>query len=109
MQNTRLNNLASGAISQLSNWFLNPWRRVSLIIISLLWGFFFSTAVATTIGQTGRIDIIAAAILLLFTEVVSRITYGRKQKKRSLWLDTLNALKVGLTYGLYVEAFKLGS
>jgi hypothetical protein len=34
---------------------------------------------------------------------------GRLSAARSLWVEILNALKIGLTYNLFVEAFKLGS
>ena len=110
MQNTRLNGLVNAIGGQLGRWFFNPWRRLSLLVISLLFGFFMGSAVATTAGQSANWDIIVAAILLALSEVVDRIYYSRiRQARRSLWVEALNALKIGLTYSLFLEAFKLGS
>lgn len=111
MQNTRLNRLFDATATQLGRWFLNPWRRFSLTIISLLFGVFLGTAIPTTSGQTADWDIVGAALLLLFSEISSRIYYttGRQRPDRSLLVEMLNALKIGLTYSLFIEAFKLGS
>ena len=110
MQNTRLNNLVNATTGQLGRWFLNPWRRLSLLVISLLFGIFLGTAVSTSAGQAANWDIIAAAILVMLTEIIDRIYYSRNPPKgRALWIEALNALKIGLTYSLFLEAFKLGS
>jgi hypothetical protein len=110
MQNTRLNGLLGAIALQWSRWFFNPWRRLSLLVISLLLGFFLGSAVSTTAGQAADWDIIAAAILVALSEVIDRIYYSRiRQTRRPLWVESLNALKIGLTYSLFVEAFKLGS
>jgi hypothetical protein len=118
MQNTRLNNLVNVVLVQLGQWLANPWRRFSVILISWLLGIFLGTAIPTTAGQNANWDVIAAGILVLFTEAVSRIVYGsnRRQVKstagfpqHSFLAETINALKIGLTYSLFMEAFKLGS
>jgi hypothetical protein len=110
MQNTRLNNLFNTIALRLRVWFFNPWRRFSLLIISFLFGFFLGSAVATTAGQTAEWDIAVAATLVVLTEFGSRIFYGRSIRERqALWVECLNILKVGVTYSLFLEAFKLGS
>lgn len=111
MQNTRLNALIDGILGQFGGWFRNPWRRLSLLVISVLGGNFLATAVSTISGQKADLDIVVAALLVMFTELVSWLIYrGRPTGEgRSLGLETLNGLKLGLTYGLFVEAFKLGS
>ena len=48
MQNTRLNNLVNVVLAQLGQWFANPWRRFSLVLISLLLGLFLGSAIPTT-------------------------------------------------------------
>ncbi|MFB2923427.1 MULTISPECIES: DUF565 domain-containing protein [Aerosakkonema] len=111
MQNTRLSNLVNILASQLSSWVGNPWRRLSLMTISLLFGIFLGTAIPTTAGQAADWDIIGAGLLVIFTELASRIFYGtnRQGGSRSLLAQMLNALKIGLIYSLFIEAFKLGS
>jgi hypothetical protein len=110
MQQTRLNRLFDRLAEGLGDWLSNPWRRWSVLIISLLSGNFLGTAISTISGQTAELDIVVAAILVALTEFVSRVTYGsRPNTARSLVVQIPNALKLGLTYSLFVEAFKLGS
>ncbi len=110
MQNTRLNGLVDATGGQLSRWLLNPWRRLSLLVINLLLGFFLGTAISTTAGQSADWDIIGSGFLVVLTEIVSRIYYSRpRQVGRAFWVEALNSLKIGLTYSLFIEAFKLGS
>ena len=114
MQRTRLNTLIERTGSNATQFFSNPWRRISLILLALLFGFFIGAAVATTAGQDAQWDVVGAALLLLFTEFISRFFYAQrvnvnKNNPRSLWLEILNCFKVGMTYSLFLEAFKLGS
>jgi len=110
MQNTRINRLIDVLGEQFRRWLSNPWRRISLLLISLLFGTFLGTAISTIAGQAADWDIFAAGLLLLLTELVNRLAYGGKRgAARPFWVYLLNALKIGLTYNLFVEAFKLGS
>jgi hypothetical protein len=115
MQRTRLNSLVVVASDRLELLFSNPWRRISLSLISILLGFFMGSAVATTAGQNAVWDITAAALLFLATELINLVVYrprpqpGTPAAKRSLYLDVLNLFKIGLIYNLFLEAFKLGS
>ncbi len=110
MQNTRINRLIDVLGERFRGWLSNPWRRISLLLISLLFGTFLGTAISTIAGQSADWDIIAAGLLVLLTEFVNWLVYGGPRPAAgSLWVEMLNALKIGLTYNLFVEAFKLGS
>jgi hypothetical protein len=123
MQNTRLNTLIDRLTSQFTRWAQNPWRRLSLIIISLLFGNFLASAIATTTGQRTNLDTLTSATLIVITESISWLVYRQDNnnnlrrnegeeidpKPLPLLLVMLNSLKLGLIYGLFVEAFKLGS
>lgn len=88
----------------------NPWRRLSLLTISFLFGFFLGTALSTLAGQKAQEDIVVAAILVIGVETLNRLIYGSKLwSQDNLWRDVINGLKIGLMYSLFVEAFKLGS
>ncbi len=110
MQNTRLNGLLGAVTDQIGQLFQNPWRRTSLLLISLLFGFYVGTAISTTAGQMAQLDIVAATILVVLNEVISRVVYGRRDRVgRSLPAELINTLKIGMTYSLFIDAFKLGS
>ncbi len=109
MQRTRLNTLAEKLGNRFNQWTFNPWRRVSLSIISLLFGNFFATAISATAGQAAEFDIIIAALLLAMAELISWLSYRPRAEQRSTVTELLNSFKLGMVYGLFVEAFKLGS
>ena len=114
MQRTRLNTIIVSAGDRLELLFLNPWRRIALSLISILMGFFMGSAIVTTAGQDAVWDVPAAAILFIFIELISRFVYRYRRKSATnnrfpLWLNVLNLFKIGLTYSLFLEAFKLGS
>lgn len=110
MQNTRLSTIVNTTAAQLNQTFQNPWRRISLLLISWLLGFFLGSAISTTAGQQAELDIVAAAVIVLVIEVISWFAYGGSGGyRRSLIADVLNSLKIGVMYSLFLEAFKLGS
>jgi hypothetical protein len=127
MQRTRLSTLVELTGDRLNQLFINPWRRIALLLISFLFGVFMGSVIITTAGQDAVWDVYAAAILMLSAEFVSYLFYSRIRRvpieetvsrlqtspnrieRRSLFFDILNLFKVGLTYSLFLEAFKLGS
>lgn len=110
MQRTRLNTLLDTIGDQLARWLVNPWRRISILVISLLLGYFLGIAVSAFAGQAAEQDIFVSALLVVIAEVISRVAYRRNQRNSMpLWLESLNGLKIGAMYALCVEAFKLGS
>lgn len=110
MQNTRLNSVFTSATDWLVTWLRNPWRRLSVLIISLLFGNFLGIAISAVSGQQGTQDVVYAVFLAAIAEFISWVTYRHKPEvARSLLIESTNALKIGLTYGLFLEAFKLGS
>jgi hypothetical protein len=117
MQRTRLSLLIDDLGDQFSLWLVNPWRRVSLVLISLLLGYFFAVAIAAIAGQAAVQDTVASLFLVLGAEVVNWLVYSRRWRDpalvnkvpKPLWIDCLNSFKLGGIYALTVEAFKLGS
>jgi hypothetical protein len=86
--------------------------------VGILFGFFLANALATMVGQTGDWGILSAGILVAFIESTNRIISNNKKiftnkdtnyKKMYHSLIFINNVKIGMTYGFFVEAFKLGS
>ncbi|MGK7898986.1 MAG: DUF565 domain-containing protein [Xenococcus sp. (in: cyanobacteria)] len=114
MQQTRLNTLINKAGDQVELLFNNPWRRISLSLISLLMGFFMGSAIVSSAGQDAVWDITGAAIVLVFVELSSKWIYGQNKKssamvRKFLFSEMLNLFRIGITYSLFLEAFKLNS
>lgn len=111
MQRTRLNLLVTQLGTRLNNFFNNPWRKLSLILIALFGGFFLALAISSSLGQTAIWDTSISLGYLVFTEIISMIVYRNSNLSptRSFWLNTLNALKIGFVYSLYLQSFVLNS
>lgn len=91
-------------------------NTLSIQLLSVLLGFFASTALSTIPAQTGDWGILAAAIIVTNQEIISKIIYQgtlSKQYKKYIFLRVFlkhsNSIKIGVLYGLFVDAFKLGS
>ncbi len=117
MQNTRLSTIVNVSVGRLSRWSSNPWRRTSLILISVLLGFFFASVLSTVSGAKSEQDVVIAAITVFVVELINRFVYSPRRATladgrlapRALTIEMLNFFKLGITYGLFLEAFKLGS
>ena len=117
MQRTRLSTLIDDLGDQFSLWLVNPWRRVSLVAISLLSGYFMAVSLAAIAGQAAVQDTVISVFLVLAAELASWLVYSRRWRDpnllrkipKPLWLDCINSFKIGAIYAFCVEAFKLGS
>ncbi|XP_020253434.1 uncharacterized protein LOC109830554 isoform X1 [Asparagus officinalis] len=89
------------------NYFRRRSRRALFGGISLLGGFYVAQTISLSFGALGVNDVIAAVICVLLTEYVTRFYYSRPKVTFSLAL--LNNFKMGFTYGLFIDAFKLAS
>jgi len=80
-------------------------------------GFFLASVISTSTGAKSNLDIIAAGVTVVIVEVISRFIYSANRvtladgslAPRPLIQELLNSLKIGVIYGLFLEAFKLGS
>ncbi|CAH9082053.1 unnamed protein product [Cuscuta epithymum] len=89
------------------NYFRSPSRRALFGGISLLGGFYVAQTISLSFGALGVNDVIAAVVCVLITEYVTRFYYS--QPKVTFPLALLNNFKMGFTYGLFIDAFKLAS
>ena len=89
-----------------------------LKLIGFLSGFLLSSILDTTLGEFQEWAIVGSALIVSSLEIINKIFYytyftirTKLNKKYFIieWLDILNFIKIGLIYGLIVDAFKLGS
>ncbi|CAI9092152.1 OLC1v1027327C1 [Oldenlandia corymbosa var. corymbosa] len=89
------------------NYFRTPSRRALFGGISLLGGFYVAQTISLSFGALGVNDVIAAVVCVLITEYVTKFYYSRP--KVTFPIALLNNFKMGFTYGLFIDAFKLAS
>ena len=86
--------------------------------IGFFGGFLISSVIDTTLGELNEWAIVGAALVVASIETTSKFFYTLVTRvrngavKSSSFLNLmiiLNSIKVGIIYGLIVDAFKLGS
>ena len=89
-----------------------------LNLISFFGGFLLSSIIDTTLGEFNEWAIVGAALVVASLEVLSKFFYSLSIQLQGTTnvnytsirlLNLLNSLKIGIIYGLIVDAFKLGS
>ena len=87
-------------------------------LISFFSGFFTSSIIDTSLGEFSEWAIVGASLVVANIESFNNVYYSLISKNRNalvnksyvfIVLDTLNFFKIGIIYGLIVDAFKLGS
>ena len=87
-------------------------------LIAFFGGFILSSILDTTLGELQEWAIVGAALVVACLEILNKMFYLIASKIVSFLkekyyiirlLNLINYLKVGLIYGLIVDAFKLGS
>nr|UXE30937.1 hypothetical protein Ycf20 [Ostreobium quekettii] len=83
----------------------------------LFTGFFFGNLFGTLVDSFRKLnisDIILIFLLILFNEFINFIIYGNYRMKNkspttSKKFSLLNAFKIGVLLGLFIDSFKVGS
>lgn len=86
-------------------------------LTSLFLGFFVASFLDTTIGEFPSWAVAGASVIAVGVELLNEVIYlyfyslrrFRKRARLVTILNVINAFKLGVIYGLIVDAFKLGS
>ena len=107
-QNTKFQLKIIDNLDTLSSWAVNPWRRYSLSLIILLFGYFVGSSLGMVSAVVELMDPVAAFLSLFIIEVLIKVRriYRFERKKRFLVL-ILDSLRLGLFYGFFTESLKL--
>ena len=107
-QRTRLQRSLGGAWPQLEQWASNPWRRLSLLLIVLLGAFVLGNAIGTHTGARAFLDPVAALLCVVLIELAIRLRGPlRRRPGDRLGLELVDMTRMGFSYGLLLEGFKL--
>ena len=99
--NDQFNNLLIGFLS-------SSWKSKSINIISLLTGYFLFANFITKFISEGRNELIMVPLIILIIEIIIRIKPSSDSSLFNLW-SVVDKARIGATYAVILEAFKLGS
>jgi len=108
MQNTKLNKYIDSILIYFSPLFKDTWKKRSILLISLLSGFYLTNSFISYLLDRPINTIFLAVIIILIMELAVRFMFLSNKKLTGFKL-IINNLRIGSTYALILEAFKLGS
>ena len=99
--NDQFNNILIGFLS-------SSWKSKSINIISLLTGYFLFANFITKFISEGRNELIMVPVIILIIEFIIRIRPTSSSSLFDFW-SIIDKARIGATYAVILEAFKLGS
>ena len=99
--NEKFNKLFFGFLS-------SSWKSKSINIISVLTGYFLFANFITKFISEGKNELIMVPIIILVIEIIIRLRPASDSNLFNLW-SIVDRARIGATYAVILEAFKLGS
>ena len=108
MQNTNFSRIFDQSNNIIFGFISSTWRSKSISLISILTGYFLFANFITKFISEGKNELVMVPIIILFIEFIIRIKPSSKSRNFKFWL-VIDKVRIGSTYAVILEAFKLGS
>ena len=108
MQNTKFLKINKKLGELLFGFLKSSWKSKSINLISILFGYFLFANFITKFISEGKNELVMVPIIILFIELIIRFKPSSKSNLFNLW-RIFDKCRIGATYALILEAFKLGS
>ncbi|WP_269610352.1 DUF565 domain-containing protein [Prochlorococcus marinus] len=109
MQKTKFQKFLDSLFSFINPIIGDSWTKRSFLLLSLLFGFYFTNSLISFLLDKTVNTIFLAIILLIIMELAIRSYLLSNYSKLSIIIISINNFRIGSTYALILEAFKLGS
>ena len=106
MQKTKFRELLDSLVIIINPIISDTWSKRSILLLSLLFGFYFTNSFLSFLLDKSVNTIFLAITILLIMELVTR---SYLISKSSILIKLINNIRIGSTYALILEAYKLGS
>lgn len=108
MQKTKFSRIIEQFNNLLFGFLSSSWKSKSINMISILVGYFLFANFVTKFIAEGRNELIMVPIIILIIELIIRIRPSHSSRLFNLW-SLVDKVRIGATYAVILEAFKLGS
>ncbi len=109
MQKTKFKKFIDIYIRAINPFIADSWSKKSIMFLSLLLGFYFTNSILSFLLDKSINTILLAILILLIMEISIRSKLLSNFTKLSIIIISINNFRIGSTYALILEAFKLGS
>ena len=108
MQKTKFSRINDKFYDLLFGFLSSSWKLKSINLLSVLFGYFLFANFITKFISEGQNELIMVPIIMLIIELIIRLKPVTKSSFFNLW-SILDKFRIGATYAVILEAFKLGS
>ena len=108
MQNTKFSRINDQFNNLLFGFLSSSWKSKSINLLSVLIGYFLFANFVTKFISEGRNELIMVPIIIFIIELIIRVKPSRDSSLFYLW-SIIDKIRIGATYAVILEAFKLGS
>jgi len=108
MQKTNFSRIIDQSNNILFGFISSTWKSKSINLISVLIGYFLFANFFTKFISEGKNELVMVPVIILITEFIIRCKPSSKSKVFGLW-SIVDKVRIGSTYAIILEAFKLGS
>ena len=109
MQKTKFSKFLDELNQIINSIITDSWVKRSVLLLSLLFGFYFTNSLLSYLLDKSVNTIFIAIIILIIMELSIRLKLINNLFKNSLIMISINNFRIGSTYALILEAYKLGS
>jgi len=109
MQKTKFSKFVDSLGSITNSLISDSWSKRSIILLSLLSGYYFTNSLLSFLLDRTVNTIYLAIVIVLIMELSIRSALISNFSRFSVILMSINNFRIGSTYALILEAFKLGS
>ena len=108
MQKTNFSKITYQLNDLLFGFLSDTWKSKSIGLISVLTGYFLFANFITKFISEGKNELIMVPVIIFFIELLIRIKPSPNSSLFNLW-SIVDKVRIGATYAVILEAFKLGS
>ena len=109
MQKTKFRRFLDELNQLINSIVTDSWSKRSASLLSLLLGFYFTNSLLSFLLDKSVNTILIAILILITMELLIRLTLITNSFKTSIIMISVNNFRIGSTYALILEAYKLGS
>ena len=108
MQRTKYSKIINEINKILFGFLSSTWKSKFINLISILLGYFLFANFITKFISEGKNELVMVPIIIFVIEVVIRVKPLNESRIYGLW-TIFDKLRIGASYAIILEAFKLGS
>ena len=108
MQKTKFSTIDNQFYELFFGFLSSSWKSKSINLISILVGYFLFANFITKFISEGKNELVMVPVIIFIIELVIRLKPRTKSSLYKLW-SIIDKVRIGATYAVILEAFKLGS